>query len=93
METSLRGILEKDLDSVTVEVLKTALRFKDFLPMKSIEDFLFGFLVGMVVARMATTIQIFYSRQINDAETSELMDLIQRRTLEIKGKIKLAMGQ
>jgi hypothetical protein len=93
VEITLRGFLEKEIDSLTPEVLGKVLVFEKFFPMKSLEDFLLGFIVGMMSMRMAMTIQIGYNRQPNDAEMGELFELIERRTTEIKGKIKLAMSK
>jgi hypothetical protein len=93
MEINLRGLLEKDIDSITLETLRTANPFKDFSPMNNFEDFLFGFTVGIMLGRMATTIQILYQRMPTDADNKELLDLIQRRTTEIRGKIKSAMSK
>ena len=93
MEITLRGMLEKEIDSITSEVLETVLVFKEFFPMKSLEDFLLGFILGMLYLRMTTIIQLGYHRLPNEAEVKEFLNLIERRTMEIKGKIKLAMSK
>ena len=93
MEATLRGMVEKDIDSMTPEVLETVLVFKNVFPMKSLEDFLLGFILGMLYVRMTTIIQLGYHRPPSDSELKDFLDLIERRTLEIKGKIKLAMSK
>lgn len=50
MEVTLRGMLEKEIESFTSpEVLRDMiLRFQERFPMKSMEDCLFGFTVGSI---------------------------------------------
>ncbi len=93
METTLRGMLEEDIDSLTPEDLETGLVFKKVFPMKYLEDFLLGFILGMLSEKMAMIIQFAYHRPPNEAEMKEFLNLIERRTMEIKGKIKLAMSK
>jgi hypothetical protein len=93
MEKTLRGILEKDIDSMTPEVLEKALVFKEFFPMKALEDFLLGYILGMLSQKVIMMVQFGYDRPPNDAEMKEFLELIERRTMEIRGKIKLAMSK
>jgi hypothetical protein len=95
METNFRGILEKEIDSLiqpeTLEGL--VIVFKALFPISSMQDSLFGFVVGAIYSRFLSIMQLVYRRQANDAELKEFVELIERRTLEIKGKIRLAMGK
>jgi hypothetical protein len=93
METTLRAILEKDIDSLIPEVLEKGLVFKEVFPIKSLEDFLLGYILGMLSQKMMMIIQFGHQRPPNDAEMKEFLGLIERRTMEIKGKIKLAMSK
>jgi hypothetical protein len=95
MEVTLRGFVEKEIDSLIVpEILeKLVMWFQTTYPIKSTEDSLFGFIVGAIFGRFATIIAITYHRFPNDGEFKEFMELLERRTMEIKSKIKLAMSK
>lgn len=96
MEIAIRGILEKHIDSLAQpERLEgLAIIFESF-QVKSIEDCLFGFVVGSAFLQFATLIGSMGSqpRQATDDEMKEFWEIIMRRTLEIKGKIKLALSR
>lgn len=106
MESTLRGILEKEIESFThPNVLRnfiTLFQMKN-IPTKSIEDTLFGIVVGYMFGRFAITlwgrhemISIMTGQPINnevrlptDAEKKEFWEMIEKRTMYIKGRIKL----
>jgi hypothetical protein len=94
MERTIRGLLEKELDSLTPESLEKAVDLiQQWLPLKSVEDFLLGYVFGGTYLRFLTIIQVAYRREATDAEIKECFEMIERRILEIKGKIKLAMSK
>jgi hypothetical protein len=95
MESTLRGLVEKDIDSLLVpEVLeKVIIWFRKSYPLRSAKDSLFGFIVGTMFGRFSTITALAEKRQPNDAELKEFLELIERRTLEIKSKIKLVLNK
>jgi len=95
METILRGLIEKELDSMSkTETLNTMIgMFKQTFPIKSMEDAVFGLFVGAILTRAITIIELGYRREPTNEENLEMFDIIERRTLEIKSKIKLALGR
>jgi hypothetical protein len=60
---------------------------------KSTEDSLFGLIVGAMVGRFLTIVAITKQRLPKDDELKEFMQLIERRTMEIRSKIRLAMSK
>lgn len=95
METTVRGLLEKEIDELITPITleKLIMMFQKIFPTKSMEDCLFGFIVGAIFTRALTIITIGENRELNNAETKELVELLERRTMEIKGKIKLTLGK
>ena len=95
MEVTLRGLLEKEIDSLTEpETLTNVIEmFKVLFPTKSMEDALFGFVVGAIYARFLSIVQIANRRIPSEDETKEYIEMIERRTMQIKGTIKLATGK
>ena len=95
METELRGLIEKEIDSLIVpETLeKLVVWFQTMFPIKSMEDSLFGFIVGTIFSRFLTITAVGTQGLPNDAQVKEFMELIERRTMEIRGKIKLAISK
>jgi hypothetical protein len=89
----IRGLLEKELDSVTPESVEMWTSFKKLLPLASLEDFIFGFILGGLYFRFYTVIKIAYQREPDNIENNRFLDIIERRTMEIKGKIKLAINK
>jgi len=89
MEATVRGLVEKEIDDlISPEFLKVEIElFKSRFPHKSIEDCLFGFIVGAAFMRFMNI------TKYSEKKALELWEIIDRRTLEIKGKIKLALGK
>lgn len=89
METTIRGMLEKEIDTlITPKTLGSLFVAFQRFPIKSMEDSLFGFVVGFIYCRF-----LVIKASPTEEEMKELMEMIERRTMEIKGKIKLVMGR
>lgn len=95
MEARLRGILEKEIEAMSDPiVLETAIkRFQESFPMTSMHDCLFGYVVGFLFGRFSSLIRMTGRRVANPAEIKEFWEMIERRTLLIKGNIRLALGE
>ena len=94
MEVDIRGLIEKDIDSLieSATIDRLVVWFKEMFPIGSLEDSLFGFIVGAVFARFLGLLEE-RGRKPTNAEVKEFMELIERRAMEIKGKIKLALNK
>lgn len=94
METTIRGILEKDIESLTQpDILGIYIQgFQNTFPMKSMEDVCFGFIIGVILGRFVSLNKII-RREITKADTSEFWKMMEKRTMEIKGKIKVALSK
>lgn len=94
MESEVRGRLEKELDRLLKpEVISTIVKISENVPLKSVEDFCFGYIVGDIVVGTFEETRVRYGRDANPEEMDEALNLIYRRAIEIKGAIKLAMGR
>lgn len=94
MESEVRGRLEKELDRLLKpEVIDMVVKISKNLPLKSVEDFCFGYIVGDIVVGAFEESRVRYGRDVNLEEMDEALNLIYRRAIEIKGAIKLAMGK
>jgi len=90
----VRGRLEKELDRLLKpEVIDTIVKISEDLPLKTVEDFCFGYIVGDIIVGAYEESRVRYGRELNPEEMDEALNLIYRRTIEIKGAIKLAMGR
>ncbi len=93
MESEVRGRLEKELDRLLKpEVINMIVKISENLPLKSVEDFCFGYLVGDIIVGTFEESRIRYGRDVTPEEMEEALNLIYRRTMEIKGAIKVATG-
>jgi len=96
MESEVRGRLEKELDRLLKpEVIDMIVKISENLPLKSVEDFCFGYIVGDIVVGVFDfeESRVRYGRDVNLEEMDEALNLVYRRAIEIKGAIKLAMGK
>jgi len=94
MESEVRGRLEKELDRLLrPEVVDMVVKIAQNLPLKSVEDFCFGYIVGDIVVGAFEESRVRYGRDVNLEEMDEALNLIYRRAIEIKGAIKLATGK
>lgn len=94
METTIRGLLEKDIDSLTkIDTLnKYAMVFRQLYPMKPLDDCLFGLVVGAILGRYITLNQTI-EKDLTDENIQELWNMIEKRTMFITGQIRLALGK
>jgi hypothetical protein len=94
MESEVRGRLEKELDRLLKpDVIDMVVKIAQNLPLKSVEDFCFGYVVGDIVVGAFEESRVRYGRDVNLEEMDEALNLIYRRAIEIKGAIKLATGK
>jgi hypothetical protein len=94
MESEVRGRLEKELDRLLKpEVIDMVVKISENIPVKSVEDFCFGYIVGDIVVGAFEESRVRYGRDVSGEEMDEALNLIYRRALEVKGAIKLAMGK
>jgi hypothetical protein len=94
MESEVRGRLEKELDRLLKpEVINMVVRISENIPLKSVEDFCFGYIVGDIVVGAFEESRVRYGRELSREEMDEALNLVYRRAIEIKGAITLAMGK
>ena len=94
MESEVRGRLEKELDRLLKPaVIDMVVKISENLPLKSVEDFCFGYIVGDIIVGTFEESRVRYGRDASMEEMDEALNLIYRRAIEIKGAIKLAMGK
>jgi hypothetical protein len=94
MESEVRGRLEKELDRLLKpEVIDMVVKISANIPVKSVEDFCFGYIVGDIVVGAFEESRVRYGRDVNLEEMDEALNLVYRRAIEIKGAITLAMGK
>ena len=85
METTIRGILEKEIESMTHPDILGELvqKLPETFPTKSLEDCLFGFIVGVIFGRFVSLTKA----KATAGGAEEFWDLLERRAMEIRGKI------
>jgi hypothetical protein len=94
METALRGLIEQEIDQLLApEALDGLVLMFQQVYEKSNEDTLFGFIIGSMLGRFLTIVAVAHNRLANDSEIKEFLTLTEKRTMEIRGKIKLAMNK
>lgn len=94
METRIRGIIEKHIDRHTQpENLEIYIKSFRRFPIKSMEDCLFGYIVGCVITEVAYLTATMKGRVTTLDELKELWGIIDERAMEIRGRIKLALGK
>jgi hypothetical protein len=92
MEFMVRGAVEKLLDETTPDELKWILElFGSNIPVSNKEDFLLGYVVGYIYALIRAP-KFIQKTDLTQSETEEYRAIIERRFMDIKGKIKLALG-
>ena len=94
MESEFRGRIEKELDRLLKpNVITTIVRIAGDLPIGSIEDFCFGYIVGDIIVGTFEEARVRYGRDTTSEEMKEALSIINRRTIEIKGAIAFALGK
>lgn len=90
LESYFRGFLEQKIedwfDSDQIREVSEILNFLKPLNV-GIEDVVFGFIVASLYDALINLCFVHYYRVPNDDEIDELMDIIKRRTGELKQKI------
>ena len=94
MESELRGRVEKEMDRLLKpEVINMVVKLTKNLPIKSTEDFCFGYIVGDLIVGTFEEARVRYGREPTPEEINEALNIITRRTMEIKGAIKFATSK
>lgn len=94
MESAFRGYVEKELDSMlTPEAIDKIVAYSKYFPLHTVEDFCFGVIVGFILTATVAVAKMLYGRDATDEEMMEAMNIVDRRAMEIRGAIKLAMGK
>ena len=90
MDHEIRGRLESFIDdSLTEKGLRnTHVIVSSFKPtVSSIEDAMFGFIVGCAFSLYCVNIHEKYDRDINDDESKKFLNIMDLRAFSIKSKI------
>jgi len=97
LEPLLRGSIEHHIDVILGEkVLDNALEMfrKGLAPsVKDIEDALFGYVIGRTLEFSFAAVQVYYRRNPTDEEFKEIAEILERRAMEIKSKIRLIVNR
>jgi hypothetical protein len=94
MESVVRGRVEKELDRLLMpEVINMIVRISKNLPLKSVQDFCFGYIVGDIIVGTFEEVRARYGREPTSDELNETLNMISRRTMEIKGAVKFSLGK
>lgn len=95
MEVSSRGLVEKLIDRITQinELAKMAELIQKEFPVESLKDCVLGYVVGTVLGCYVTIVGGLSGKAATQAEIDEFWDVIRKRTMYIKGQIKLATGK
>lgn len=94
MDVLLRGSIERHVDRILeggMPLDKALLMFRKGLAptVKNVEDALFGYVIGRTIQFSFDAMQVHHKREPNGAEFSEIAEILVRRAMEIKSKIKL----
>ena len=94
MERAVRGAVEMELDRLLKpDVVDMIIKISRDLPLKSVEDFCFGYVVGDIIVGTFEEVRVRYGREPTSDEMDEALSIISRRSMEIKGAIKFALGK
>ena len=92
--SDIRGLIERSIDFYTSpsSLNSSITSFKELTPIvKSMEDVLFGFVIGRVVQESYTLIVSRYRKMPTEEQATKLTEIILRRAEEIREKIRLAL--
>ena len=90
MESYFRGFIEQKIEGwLEIDEIKEVFEILSYLqPIKvGIEDVILGFIIASLYDALINLCFVHYYRMPNDDEIDEFMDIIKRRTGEIKQKI------
>ena len=95
MEPALRGALEKAIEAFTAPTIDLLVNnIVSAFPSKNLEDLVFGVIVGYLWGTWRTyTVTFDLGKEIKPEDSKEFWEMMEKRTLEIKGKIKLALNK
>lgn len=94
MEYKLRGWVEKELDRLMQpEILANLVAISTRFPLNQTEDFVFGYIIGCINHGSQAQTLLYFKREMSREEWNEVMEIVERRTLEIRGKISMATGR
>ncbi len=94
MESIVRGQVEKELDRLLKpNVIDIMVDIAKDLPVSSVEDFCFGYVVGDIIVGTFQEVRVRYEREPSHEEMNEALSIIRRRAMEIKGAIKFTCGK
>lgn len=98
MDSIMRGTTERFIDSLLenewlLENVKTLFEKGLEYPREKVEDAMFGYFVGRIIQFIDTTFQRNYERPPNEPELLEFGQLIVRRAMEIKSKVKITVNK
>ena len=93
-EPILRGIMEKEIDSLLekeklIVLVNSGKEFEPYISNE--EDFAFGMIIGIITEVLICRTLDRYNRRPTREEWKELRDILRRRTPEIKSKISEAL--
>lgn len=98
MDAIMRGVHEGFIDSILKNeaLLQSAQGvFEKVLecPVEKVEGTMFGYIVGRILQFSETAFQLRYQRLPIDQEALEIGEILVRRAMEIRSKIKLVMNR
>jgi hypothetical protein len=94
VESAFRGRIEKEVDRLLKpDVINMIVRISKNLPLRSIADFCFGYIVGDVVVGTYEEARVRYGRDAASDELEEALNIVKRRTIEIRGAIEFALNK
>lgn len=86
--------MEKEIDNmVSLDSIDKWIAYSEFFPLNTVEDFCFGVIVGFILTASMAIARTLYGRDATEEEMKEVMNIIERRTMEIRGNIKLATSK
>lgn len=96
MEPTIRGILEQNIEIITSEPYLNVIihEIERSFPAKTLQDLIFGVIIGYLWGIWSAAIKLRTGKQIIDEnQREEFWEMMQKRTLEIKGKITIALNK
>lgn len=94
MESVFRGFVEKELDDMLKqESLQNMISYSKEFPLKTVEDFCLGVIVGFIITTAVAEGRIRYGRDPSNKEMLEALNMVERRTMEIGTATKMAINK
>jgi len=94
----MRGTIERYIDSLLeneqlLESVKATFEMGLEHPIEKVEDAMFGYFIGRIIEFFNISFQLTYHRLPNDAESLEVGQILTRRAMEIKSKVKVIVNK